>query len=66
MENMSKEDFISIFELTLVSAGLDVAALSLLDDNTAQVTFKGGGKRKVNIEADSYGALIIDVMKHVF
>ncbi len=63
---MGKEDFISIFELTLVSANLDVDALSLLDDNTAQITFKGGGKRKVDIEADSYGAIIIDVMKHVF
>ncbi len=63
---MSKEDFISNFELTLVSANLDVDALSLLDDNTAQITFKGGGKRKVNIGADSYGAIIIDVMKHVF
>lgn len=63
---MSKEDFISIFELTLVSANLDVVRLSLADNNTALVTFKGGGTRRVNIEADSYGAIIADVMKHVF
>lgn len=63
---MSKEDFISIFELTLISANLDVAGLSLLDNNTAQIEFKGGGKRKVNIECDSFGAIITDVMKHVF
>lgn len=63
---MSKSDFISIFELTLVSANLDIIGLSLVDDNTAQITFKGNGTRKVNIEADSYGAIILDVMKHVF
>lgn len=63
---MSKSDFISIFELTLVSANLDIIGLSLVDDNTAQITFKGNGTHKVNIEADSFGAIIVDVMKHVF
>ena len=63
---MSKAEFISVFELTLVSANLDVIGLSLIDDNHVQITFKGGGTRKVNIEADSYGAIIKDVMKHVF
>lgn len=63
---MGKAEFISIFELTLVSANLDITALSLIDDNTAQITFKGGGTRKVNIGADSYGAIIQDVMKHAF
>ena len=60
---MSKSDFVSIFELTLVSANLDIIGLSLIDDSTAQITFKGGGTRKVNIEADSFGAIIVDVMK---
>lgn len=63
---MSKSDFISIFELTLVSANLDIIGLSLIDDSTAQITFKGGGTRKVNIEADSFGAIIVDVMKQAF
>lgn len=63
---MTKSDFITIFELTLVSANLDIAALSLIDDNTAQITFKGGGTRRVNIEADSFGAIILDVMKYAF
>ena len=63
---MSKEDFVSIFELTLVSANLDIISLTLIDDNTVQITFKGGGTRRVNIEADSFGAIIVDVMKHVF
>ncbi len=62
---MSKSDFITIFELSLISANLDIIALSLIDDNTAQITFKGGGTRKVNIEADSYSAIITDIMKHV-
>lgn len=63
---MSKSDFITIFELSLISANLDIIALSLIDDNTVQITFKGGGTRKVNIEADSHGAIILDVMKYAF
>lgn len=63
---MSKEDFVSIFELTLVSANLDIISLTLIDDNTVQITFKGGGTRRVNIEADSYGAIILDIMKYAF
>lgn len=46
---MNKSDFITIFELTLISANLDIISLSLVDDNTAQITFKGGGTRRVNI-----------------
>ena len=63
---MSKEDFISIFEATLICADLDIIALTLLDEDTAEITFRGNGKRKVNIAADSYGAIICDVMKHAF
>lgn len=63
---MSKSDFISVFEATLICANLDVVSLSLADDNTVLVTFKGGGTRRVNIEADSYSAVILDVMKRVF
>lgn len=63
---MSKEDFILVFETTLICANFDIIALSLIDNNTVQITFKGGGTRKVNIEADSYGAIIVDVMKRAF
>ncbi len=63
---MSKEDFIAVFETTLVCANLDIIGLSLVDDNNVLITFKGNGTRKVNIEADSYGAIIVDVMKHAF
>lgn len=51
---MSKEDFISVFELTLLCADLDVTGLSLVDDSNVLITFKGNGTRKVNIEADSF------------
>lgn len=63
---MRKEDFIAVFEATLLCANLDVISLSLLDDNHVLIRFKGNGTKKVNIEADSYGAIIVDVMKYVF
>lgn len=63
---MCKEDFITVFETTLLCANLDVIALSLIDEDHVQITFKGNGKRVVNIGADSYGAIILDVMKYVF
>lgn len=63
---MSKEDFIALLEVTLSCANLDVIGLSLVDDSHVLITFKGNGTRRVNIEADSYGAIILDVMKHVF
>ena len=63
---MSKEDFIAVFETTLVCANLDIIGLSLIDDSHVLIKFKGNGTRKVNIEADSYGAIIVDIMKYVF
>lgn len=63
---MEKKEFIAVLEHTLICAELDVTGLSLIDDNTVQIKFKGGGTRRVNIEADSYGAIIADVMKYVF
>lgn len=63
---MEKKEFIAVLEHTLICAELDITGLSLIDDNTVQVRFKGGGTRRVNIEADSSGAIIVDVMKHVF
>ena len=63
---MSKEDFILVFETTLLCANLDVISLSLIDNNHVLITFKGGGTRRVNITADSYGAIIRDVMKRVY
>ena len=66
MVSITKKEFISVFEKTLLCADLDITGLSLIDDNHVVITFKGNGKRKVNIEADSKGAIILDVMRHVF
>lgn len=63
---MSKKEFIAILETTLINANLDVIALELLDNDTVEIKFKGNGTRKVNIAADSYGAIILDVIKHCF
>lgn len=63
---MDKKEFIVTLETTLTNANLDVIVLELLDNDTVEITFKGGGRRKVNIEADSYGAVILDVVKHCF
>jgi len=63
---MDKKEFIVTLETTLTNAKLDVIALELLDNDTVEITFKGGDRRKVNIEADSYGAVILDVVKHCF
>ena len=63
---MNKIEFIATLETTLINANLDITALALIDDNTVQITFKGNGTRKVNIEADSRAAIILDVMKYVF
>ena len=63
---MSKQEFIAVLENTLLCANLDIVGLSLIDDDHVLITFKGNGTRKVNITADSFGAIIVDVMKYVF
>ena len=63
---MSKQEFIAVLENTLLCANLDVVGLSLIDDDHVLITFKGNGTRKVNITANSFGAIIVDVMKYVF
>lgn len=63
---MNKEDFIAVFETTLLCANLEVTGLSLIDNDHVLIRFKGNRTKKVNIAADSYGAIIVDVMKYVF
>ena len=60
---MCKRDFVAVLETTIVCADLDVMALSLVDDDTVEITFKGGGRRLANITADSHSAIIKDVLK---
>ncbi len=37
---------------------------NLIDDEHVEITYNGGGKRKVNIACDSYKAIMIDVLKY--
>lgn len=60
---MSKEDFISILEVILISANLEVAALTLLDNDAVMITFRNGYTKKVCIECDSYAAIVLDVTR---
>ena len=60
---MSKEDFISILEVTLISANLEVAALTLLDNDTVMITFRNGYTKKVCIECDNFAAIVLDVTR---
>ena len=61
---MNKNEFVKAFEVVLRNANVDVETLDLVDDEHVQITFKGGGKRKVNIACDSYKAIMIDVLKY--
>lgn len=60
---MCKLDFIAVLEAVLVCADLDVKGLSLVDENTVEVAFVGGGRRLADITADSHSAIIKDVLK---
>ena len=61
---MEKKDFIKSFETVLRNANVDVISLDLIDDEHVEITYKGGGKRKVNIACDSYKAIMVDVLKY--
>ena len=61
---MEKKDFIKSFEAVLRNANVDVINLDLVDDEYVEITYKGGGKRKVNIACDSYKSIMIDVLKY--
>ena len=61
---MEKKDFIKSFETVLRNANVDVVSLDLIDDEHVEITYVGGGKRKVNIACDSYKAIMIDVLKY--
>lgn len=61
---MNKSEFIKAFESVLRNANVDVVSLDLIDDEHVEITYKGGGKRKVNIAYDSYKSIMIDVLKY--
>lgn len=41
-----------------------VVSCRLLESNEVEVTFKGGHKKYVNVECDSYAAIARDVLRH--
>ena len=61
---MNKSEFVKSFESVLRNANVDVVSLDLIDDEHVEITYKGGGKRKVNISCDSYKSIMIDVLKY--
>ena len=61
---MNKSEFVKSFESVLQNANVDVISLDLIDDEHVEITYKGGGKRKINIACDSYKAIMIDVLKY--
>ena len=61
---MNKNEFVKAFEVVLRNANVDVISLDLIDDEHVEITYVGGGKRKVNIACDSYKSIMIDVLKY--
>ena len=61
---MNKSEFVKSFEAVLRNANVDVVSLDLIDDDHVEITYKGGGKRKINIACDSYKAIMIDALKY--
>ena len=61
---MNKSEFVKSFESVLRNANVDVVSLDLIDDEHVEITYKGGGKRTINIACDSYKAIMIDVLKY--
>lgn len=60
-----KKAFINQLKALLLVADVDLADLELLDIDTVEVSYTGGGKRRVNIAADSRIAIIRDVAKNI-
>lgn len=63
---VDREGFVHNLGVLLSQTREDVVKCELVDaGDTVIITFKGGGTRTVNVHADSYAAIIRDVMKHV-
>lgn len=63
---VDREGFVHNLGVLLTQTRENVVKCELIDrGNTVVITFKGGGTRTVNVHADSYAAIIRDVMKQV-
>lgn len=63
---VDREGFVHNLGVLLTQTREDVVKCELVDaGDTVIITFKGGGTRAVNVHADSYAAIIRDVIKYV-
>lgn len=63
---VDREAFVHNLGVLLAQTREDVVKCELVDKgDTVIITFAGGGTRTVNVHADSYAAIIRDVMKHI-
>lgn len=63
---VDREGFVHNLGVLLTQTREDVVKCELVDKgDTVIITFKGGGTCTVNVRADSYAAIIRDVMKHI-
>lgn len=63
---VDREAFVHNLGVLLTQTREDVVKCELVDrGDTVVITFKGGGTCTVNVHADSYAAIIRDVMKQV-
>lgn len=63
---VDREAFVHNLGVLLTQTREDVVKCELVDKgDTVIITFAGGGTRTVNVHADSYAAIIRDVMKHI-
>lgn len=64
-ELKEKKAFIKQLKALLLEADVNLADLELPDMDTVEVSYAGGGKRRINIAADSRIAIIRDVAKNI-
>ena len=63
---VDREGFVHNLGVLLSQTREDVVKCELVDrGDTVIITFTGGGTHTVNVHADSYAAIIRDVMKHI-
>ena len=63
---VDREGFVHNLGVLLSQTREDVIKCILIDNgDTVIIVFKGGGTRYVNVHADSYAAIIRDVMKRI-
>lgn len=60
-----KSTFVTNLGILLQQANTDVISAELIDNDTVLIKYIGGGTRWINIAADSYTAIIKDIVKNI-